>query len=87
MLRDVECLRSCDVPRVISVSSYHSVLIRSLRTHTSYIHFIYLGHYHVISPVIMRTALLRWLASLFVSVSLSTVHAGDVTVRRWSLTC
>ena len=43
MLRDVECLRSCDVPRVISVSSYHSVLIRSLRTHTSHIHFIYLG--------------------------------------------
>ena len=87
MLRDVVCLRSCDVPRVISVSSYHSVLIRSLRTHTYHIHLSIWGHYHVISPVIMRTALLRWLASLFVSVSLSTVHAGDVTVRRWSLTC
>ena len=59
----------------------HYVLI-----HLTYILSIW-GHYHVISPVIMRTALLRWLASLFVSVSLSTVHAGDVTVRRWSLTC
>ena len=42
-----------------------------ISTHTSHIHFIYLGHYHVISPVIMRTALLRWLACLFVSVSSS----------------
>ena len=68
MLRDVECSRTCDVPQVISVSSYHSVLIRSLRTHTSHIPFIYLGSLscHQSRHYAHRPA---WLAGLLICVS------------------